>query len=54
MAFKMKGPSLYSSPLSHKTGVPHCHPDTNPDGSPSCEGKKDMKRRPKKKKNGKN
>lgn len=38
------------SPLTHKTGSPHCHPSTNPDGSPSCEAKEDMKRRFKKKK----
>ena len=46
MAFKMKGPSLYpsiySSPLPHKTGTPHCHPNTNPDGTPSDSAKKDM------------
>ena len=58
--FKMKGQPFkrnfgigvndQQSPLTHKTGSPHCHPSTNPDGSPSDETKDEMKKIFKKKK----
>ena len=32
----------FNSPFTHKTGSPHCHPNFNPDGSPSDEFKKQL------------